>query len=251
MGVKIRKRKGMYRYLTFGLLTLLFTISMAITAYSGEFEDATAAYKRGDYGEAYRLIKLLAQQGVPEAQYTLGLMYATGQGGVQDYAEAVKWYRRAAERGYADAQLNLGGMYAMGQGVPQDDTEAAKWYRKAAEQGFARAQYNLGVMYYKGQGVPQDDTEAAKWYRRAAEQGFARAQYNLGVMYYKGQGVPQDYVLAHMWFNLAVLQLPASEGKKREQAVKDRDMVASKMTFFQIAEAERLAREWKPKKEAR
>ena len=215
MGVKIRKRKGMYRYLTFGLLTLLFTISMAITAYSGEFEDATAAYKRGDYGEAYRLIKLLAQQGVPEAQYTLGLMYATGQGGVQDYAEAVKWYRRAAERGYADAQLNLGGMYAMGQGVPQDDTEAAKWYRKAAEQGFARAQYNLGVMYYKG------------------------------------QGVPQDYVLAHMWFNLAVLQLPASEGKKREQAVKDRDMVASKMTFFQIAEAERLAREWKPKKEAR
>jgi len=49
-----------------------------------------------------------------------------------------------------------------------------------------------------------------------------------------------------MWFNIAVSAL---EGKGRNDAVKDRDLVASKMTPAQIAEAERLAREWKPKKD--
>jgi TPR repeat protein len=89
------------------------------------------------------------------------------------------------------------------------------------------------------------------WYRKAAEQEYAKAQYNLALMYYNGQGVPQDYILAHMWFNLAASRFPASEGEKREQAVKDRDIVTSKMTLAQIAEAKRLAREWKPKKEVR
>jgi hypothetical protein len=51
-----------------------------------------------------------------------------------------------------------------------------------------------------------------------------------------------------MWFNLAVSAL---EGKKQEQTVKDRDNVASKMTSAQIAEAEQLAKEWKPKKEGK
>ncbi|MGB3097213.1 MAG: tetratricopeptide repeat protein, partial [Candidatus Deferrimicrobiaceae bacterium] len=96
--------------------------------------------------------------------------------------------------------------------------------------------------------VPQDHTKAAKWFRKAGEQGDAQAQYNLGLMYDKGQGVPQNYILAHMWFNLAVSAL---EGKGRNDAEKIRDLVASKMTPAQIAEAERLAREWKPQKEAK
>ena len=106
-----------------------------------------------------------------------------------------------------------------------------------AEQGNADAQFALGVMYGNGDGVPQDYAVAMKWYRLAAEQGIARAQYNLGIMYGNGKGVPQDYVQAHMWFNLA-----ASKGN--EIARKNRDIVAKKMTPTQIAEAQRLAREW-------
>jgi hypothetical protein len=70
-------------------------------------------------------------------------------------------------------------------------------------------------------------------------------------MYAKGQGVPKDHVLSHMWFNLAASRFHASEGRERELAVKSRNLVASKMTPAQIAEAERLAREWKPKKEGK
>ena len=59
-------------------------------------------------------------------------------------------------------------------------------------------------------------------------------------MYANGEGMPQDYVQAQMWFNLA-----AAQGA--EQARRNRDWVAQRMTPGQIAEAQRLAREWKPK----
>ncbi len=60
-------------------------------------------------------------------------------------------------------------------------------------------------------------------------------------MYMNGTGVTQDYVQAHMWFNLAAV-------KGDETATKNRDIVAKKMTPAQIAAAQRLAREWKPRK---
>ncbi len=129
-----------------------------------------------------------------------------------------------------------------------DYATALRELRPLAEQGDAAAQYNLGVMYYGGYGVPQDYAEAVKWYRKAAEQGNAPAQYNLGVMYHTGQGVPQDYVQAHMWYNLVVASLPASGGA-REMAAKNRDIVAKRMTPAQIAEAQRLARGWRPRQQ--
>ncbi len=158
-----------------------------------------------------------------------------------DYATALKEWRPLAEQGDASAQYNLGFMYATGKGVPQDDNEAVRWYRLAAGQGDASAQLNLGFRYAMGLGVPQDDTEAARWLRRDAEQGNASAQNNLGVMYAKGEGVPQDYVRAHMWANLATAQ-------GDEDAREFRDLLAQEMTPAQLAEAQRLAREWKPKR---
>ena len=157
-----------------------------------------------------------------------------------DYATALPIFRQLADQGNAKAQTSLGIMYTNGQGVTQDYGEAVWWYRKAADQGYARAQYNLGYMYATGQGVAQDYGEAVRWSRKAADQGPADAQYNLGVMYANGLGVPQDYVRAHMWWNLAT-----ARGLKR--ARKARDIVAKEMTPAQIAEANRLAREWKPK----
>ena len=114
-------------------------------------------------------------------------------------------------------------------------------------QGLADAQHNLGFMYDKGRGVPQDYAMAVSWYRKAAEQGNAGAQLNLGVMYANSKGVTQDYVQAHKWMKLAASRFDASEKEARNIAVKNRDLVASKMTPAQIAEAQMLAREWKPK----
>src|SRR5712671_2394904 len=79
--------------------------------------------------------------------------------------EAAMVIRVRAEQGEADAQYSLGASYAQGKGVPQNYTEAVRWFRKAADQGDAKAQNNLGFMSYYGQGVPQDYAEAVRWFR--------------------------------------------------------------------------------------
>ena len=145
--------------------------------------------------------------------------------------------RICAEQGDATAQNNLGVRYASGEGVPEDDAEAVRWYLLAAEQGYARAQNNLGLMYTNGESVPEDDAEAVRWYRLAAEQGLANAQNNLGARYASGEGVPEDDVLAYMWYNLA-----AAQGN--ENAPGNKDIIEERMTREQIAEAQRLSREW-------
>jgi uncharacterized protein len=60
---------------------------------------------------------------------------------------------------------------------------------------------------------------------------------NLGVMYSNGEGVPEDNVLAYMWFNLA-----AAQGD--EDAQRGKVMISENMTKEQIAEAQKLSREW-------
>lgn len=208
-----------------------------------------------DYTEAMRWYRKAADQGDDLAQFSIGEMYANGHGVPQNYAEALRRYLKAADQGNIAAQFSIGEMYFGGKGVQQNYAEAIQWYRKVAERGNVaaplgpqeairiiwspQAQRRLGEMYFNGQGVPRYHAEAVKWFRQAADQGDVIAQTFLGSMYEKGQGVPQDYVQAHMWFNLAAAQ-------QQEKAVAARDQLAKKMTPAQIAEAQRLAREWKP-----
>jgi TPR repeat protein len=113
--------------------------------------------------------------------------------------------------------------------------------RPCAEQGDAPAQCFLGPRYDYDEGVTEDYAEAVRWYRLAAEQGNASAQAGLGLMYASGMGVPEDLVLAYMWLNLA-----AAQGKEivNETARELEDLTEARMTRDQIAEAQRLSREW-------
>jgi TPR repeat protein len=96
--------------------------------------------------------------------------------------------------------------------------------------------------------VRGDYATALRLLRPFADQGDAIAQSVLGVMYAYGDvGVAKDYVQAHKWLDLAASRASASEKELRDKAVKNRDEVAAKMTTAQIAEAQKLARDWKPK----
>ena len=66
----------------------------------------------------------------------------------------------------------------------------------------------------------------------------------LGIMYYERQDAPRDYVEAYMWTSLAA---SSSSGDDRKRAAELLDRLATIMTPQQIAEAQRRAREWKPK----
>ena len=81
------------------------------------------------------------------------------------------------------------------------------------------------------------DIDSLAQYEFDAKQGRADALYNLGLAYSTGQGVGIDMVAAHKWFNLAAV-------RGVEAAKSWRNQVAAEMTTGQIAEAQRLAREW-------
>jgi TPR repeat protein len=154
------------------------------------------------------------------------------------YMKLLRELKPLAEKGDATAQFKVGLIYYKGQGVPSDYLESLNWFNKAALQGHPLAQYNVGYMYEKGEGKPQDYVEAAKCYQLAAERGNQLAQYNLGYMYEKGQGVLADEVQALKWYNLA-----ATQGEAKAKMARDR--VTVWMKSEQIAEAQRLAREFK------
>jgi hypothetical protein len=194
-----------------------------------------------DYNEAIKWLTKAAEQGNEGSKSLLGLMNYKGDGGQQSNKEAINWYIKTAEIGLPWAQTDLGVRYYKGEGVIEDYNEAAKWVRKAAEQNWPDAQFKLGIMYYKGEGVPQDYKESVKWYKKAAEQGLSKAQFILGNIYYEGKGVIEDYIEAYKWTLLA--------GMNGEDVANAKKIIAAKMTPSQIAEAQKLAKEFVAKKE--
>jgi hypothetical protein len=111
---------------------VFLVLAWASIASAASLEDAEFSYERGDYTQAARLFRPLAEQGVASAQFSLGMMYAKGQGVPQDYQAALKWFQKAAEQGDASAQNNLGLMYERGRGVRQDFILAHMWSNIAA-----------------------------------------------------------------------------------------------------------------------
>ena len=110
-------------------------------------------------------------------------------------------------------------LVALATGAPvQVQTPELDELRALAEQGDATAQFNLGIMYDNGRGVPQDDAEAVRWYRLAADRGHATARFNL--------------------------MASRTTDSERGNAVRNFDRVVGRMTPDQLAEAQRLAREW-------
>jgi TPR repeat protein len=191
------------------LVAFILSVSLGHPALAETNEDALAAYKAGNF------------------------------------EQALKIWRPLAEQGDGAAQLRLSTMYAEGQGVPKDDAESLKWGRLAADNGIVAAQLIMGARYNEGRGVPKDAKEAVKWFEKAANKGAAYGQFYLGLMYAGGSGIPQDKVESFKWFTLAAAVFPIGS-KQRDQAIYNANQVAAKMTPAEIAEAQRLAREWKP-----
>jgi TPR repeat protein len=212
-----------------------------------------------DHAEAAKWLRRSTPSQCGIAELTLGKFYFYGDGVQQDYAEAVKWLLGALsgelyEESNDETGYLLARVYAL-EALPQwrwhdegEDvwlryTEEVKWHRECADEGNVFSQFCVGLVYTYGRGLTQDDGEAAKWFRKAADAGDVWAQFHLAVAYDKGRGVPQDYVQAHLWFNLAASR---TTGQAQKYASDERDSIARKMTSQQIAEAQRLASEWKP-----
>jgi len=110
-------------------------------------------------------------------------------------------------------------------GIPEADAVKAK-----AEHGDPDAQWRLALLIELSR--KPDHAETWRWACLAANQGHKYAQVHVG-------GLEQDVSKAFMWYSLAT-----SNGHPTASGF--RDDLAKKMTPDQIAEAERLVKEWKP-----
>ena len=110
----------------------------------------------------------------------------------------------------------------------------ARVFTVLAEQGDSDAQPEPRANSANDSSESQD---VAEWSRKAAG-GEYYAQFYLGRMYKNGEGIGQDNARAHFWFSLA-----AAQGFRLART--QRDILARQMSTDEIAEAERLMREWK------
>jgi hypothetical protein len=95
----------------------------------------------------------------------------------------------------------------------------------------------MGSGMLQGADMACIDVDSLAQFESDAKSGRAEALYNLGLAYSTGQGVDVDYIAAHKWFNLAAM-------KGSEIAKGWRAQISREMNSNQIAEAQRLAREW-------
>jgi TPR repeat protein len=70
-----------------------------------------------------------------------------------------------------------------------------------------------------------------------AQAGAPDALFELGMLYATGLDVEADLVVAHKWFNLAAM-------RGNRSALAHRIELAREMSASQIAQAQKLAREW-------
>jgi uncharacterized protein len=108
-------------------LTVFLVVACATDAAAGSIEEANFAYERGEYAQAARLLRPLAEKEDAKAQSKLGMLYYRGNGVPKDYPVALRRFRKAAEQGDGSAQIMLGRMYFNGHGVPQDFVRAHMW----------------------------------------------------------------------------------------------------------------------------
>ena len=113
--------------------------ALSVPAFA-DFDAGMKAFERKDYAVAFEQWRPLAEQGMIEAQYNLGLLYFNGYGVEPDPAEALKWYLAAAEQGYARAQYRVAEIYEADSGnIEQDLIQAHFWFSLARNRKYLDA----------------------------------------------------------------------------------------------------------------
>jgi hypothetical protein len=124
-----------------------------------DYDKAVHVYGCADYPKALNLFKPLAEKGDMLSQYQVGMMTEQGQGTEVNFDTAYVWYKKAAEQGMADAYFALGQLYARGLAVPQDVVQAYAMFDLAVRGGHAVAGDWLAMQANK---MTPDQIDAAK-----------------------------------------------------------------------------------------
>lgn len=187
-------------------------------AAKADFYQGQAAYRKQNFGQAFRIWKPLAERGDIRAAFGMARLYFYGLGGVdKNDLEAAKWYTRAAKAGHLEAQFQIARMYALGYGVDQNYREAIRWYTSAGRRGHIKAMVELGDQYANGRFIPKSERRARLWYRQAAVRGSTIGMIKLAEMLAGSTRIPRDYRRAYTWLLIAEAKGSRAARAKRIQ----------------------------------
>ena len=159
-----------------------------------------------DITKAFKLMKVLAENGIASAQRDLAHRCLYGLGTDRDIPCAVDYAKKSAEQGFAPGRFLLAKMYSAGDGVEKNNQTAFELVLSAAESGLSSAQHATGLRYFSGTGVEKNIPLAVNWIKKSAQQGFAPAKHLLGHLHYKGLGVEKSIPLSvRLWEEAARL----------------------------------------------
>jgi len=215
------------------------------------WEDAQRLYFEGDHQGAFDRYLILAEQGIPEVQVSLGYLYFSGEGTEKDLGKAEYWLSRAANRDEYEAQWYLSQVF-----LQKEEFEAAQRTLEKLENTECldrdrqqRVLWERAIFHMKQENdnralrylreVEGDDGDQAHWYagiildrngdfrgafrsfEKSANLGYAPAIFRTGVFYNEGKGVEQDGYKAIAHFKKA-----ARMGNARAEAAYAKMLIA-------------------------
>jgi len=167
--------KFLNRYLNLRFYLPITLIVFSSMSFGGVVEEAYDTIRNGNPDKGYSMLLPLAEEGNPQAQYGIAILYKEGWGTEKDVHKAIEYYQKAAESGHLRAMFDLGLFYQSGHIVKQDYAKAVKWYEQAAKRGYSAAMYGLGGLYFNGLGVEKNEEVGKAWYLKSAKAGYEPA----------------------------------------------------------------------------
>ncbi|MYN16820.1 hypothetical protein GTP81_08650 [Rugamonas sp. FT107W] len=161
--------------------------------------------------------------------------------------DAVRLITPVAEAGDAEAQKALADVYDDYDGHcrrESDPKAAESWYLRAARAGNVAAQRKLIDNYEFRSGWKKPD-QATFWMAKVAALGGAQDLSRLAARYAWARGVPHELVLAYAFDLLAVRRLDQNDQSEKKELADSMASIAEEMSPEQLAEAERIAADWK------
>jgi len=163
-----------------------------------------------DHDKGMELLEKFAEQGCPDANYLLGLLYKKSFKGVteHDYDKAYYYLKQAVDLGHIRAHAHLGQLHERGWGCKLDYEKAFELFEACYNLGDAMGAYCIGYDYMKGLGtVEQDYDKAILWFEKG---DYPMAKHWLAVLHYFGYGttVDKDKAIELLVNNNGILNSP-------------------------------------------
>lgn len=166
---------------------------------------ADEEFAAGNFAEAIRLAKPLAEVGDPDATYLMGFAHETGKGVEQSRDKAMGYYRQGVAKGHADSIYRLA-LILVSSGQPADAREAQTLLEKQAGKDPAVAGRILGELFVRGLFTAKPDAETGvSWWKKASAVGDIPSMSFLAAFYDGQMGFPdkKDPALANQYYGAA------------------------------------------------